>query len=79
MSTNCEVLVHLIKNNINYFRFNLSQYCSIDEMEKRCEYIHLVNQRYGSNVRLMLDLRIPRRKPRITLYGNNLEILLREG
>lgn len=78
-SPNCEVLSHLIENNINYFRFNLSKYSNIDEIQKRCEYINLVKQRYGSDVRLMLDMPIPRRKARIKLYGGNREIMLRAG
>jgi len=70
---------HLVKNDITYFRFNLSKYDNVDKINDRCEYIYGVKQYFGAGIQIMLDLPLPRRKPRLTISDGSKMVTMRAG
>ena len=65
-----QTIDHLISCNINSFRFNLSKFSDISKLEKYIDDLIAVKQRYGTCIRIMLDIPYPYQKCRV--YTDNI-------
>ena len=66
-----QTIDHLISCNINSFRFNLSKFSDLSKLEKYIDDLIAVKQRYGTCIKIMLDIPYPYQKCRI--YTDNLQ------
>lgn len=60
-----ELIDELIFLKINSFRFNISKYYDLLDLEKYLDLIIAIKRRYGSKIKIMLDLPYPYQKCRI--------------
>ena len=59
------IIDRMLKEGINYFRVNFAKYIEEDKLVERTDFFRLMKLRYGNDIKIMIDLAFPRKKPRL--------------